>query len=139
MMIMVILTVWFDWRSTLWSSPISPHTWTSMRFYWVLYEIKPEQEGSTNLLVKKVAQRDVRNKLYWRNEIWRVQGKPQNIGDLILKGFSWGSLKDHCIYGYPSLWWLLHFPYDNFVSHILYVGHDCHLIKVFKYNFSYQI
>ena len=100
-------------------------------FIGILYEIKPEQEGSANLLVKKVAQRDIRNILYWCNEIWRVQGKPLNIGDLILKGFSWGSLKDHCIYGYPSLWWLLNFPYVNFVSHILYVGHDCHSIKVF--------
>ena len=101
-----------------------------------IYEMKPEQEGSANLLVKKLAQRDVRNILHWRNEIWRVQGKPLNIRDLILKGFSWGSLKDHCIYGYPSLWWLK-FSICQFCSHISYVGHDCHSIKVFKYNFSY--
>ena len=67
------------------------------------------------------------------------QLKPLYTGDIILKSLSWGLLKDHCIYGYPSLWWLLNFPYVSFVSHILYVGHDCHLIKVFKYNFSYQI
>ena len=44
-------------------------------------------------------------------------------GDVIFKSFSWGSLKDDCIYGYPSLWWL-NFPYVNFVEH------DCHSIKV---------
>ena len=127
---MVIVTVWFEEAPLdhLPSLIIHGLQWGFIG----IYEMKPEQEGSANLLVKKVAQRDIRNILYWCNEIWRVQGKPLNIGDLILKGFSWGSLKDHCIYGYPSLWWLLNFSYVIFVSHFSYVGHDCHLIKAFK-------
>ena len=40
------------------------HMQTHTLWIYGIYEMKPEQEGSANLLVKKVAQRDIRNILY---------------------------------------------------------------------------